>query len=120
MEHWIENLTDYAIVCSCRTDTVGASARVKELFEGHNNLISGFNIFLQKGYEITLEDDEAAPQREKVEFGRAIDFVNKIMVKILFRSFEFQLKLLVPCCLMMTFFPYRSAFKMIYVFMKHS
>nr|POE92258.1 paired amphipathic helix protein sin3-like 1 [Quercus suber] len=58
-----------------RTDTVGASARVKELFEGHNNLISGFNIFLQKGYEITLEDDEAAPQREKVEFGRAIDFI---------------------------------------------
>ena len=93
---------------------------MKELVEGHNNLSAGFNIFLQKGYEITLEDDEAAPQREKVEFGRAIDFVNKIMVKILFRSFEFQLKLLVPCCLMMTFFPYRSAFKMIYVFMKHS
>uniref|UniRef100_A0A7N2KZU5 Paired amphipathic helix protein Sin3-like 2 n=1 Tax=Quercus lobata TaxID=97700 RepID=A0A7N2KZU5_QUELO len=64
-----------------RTDTVGASARVKELFEGHNNLISGFNVFLQKGYEITLDDDEASPQREKVEFGRAIDFVNKIMIR---------------------------------------
>ncbi|KAM4125018.1 hypothetical protein ACB094_01G276800 [Castanea mollissima] len=64
-----------------RTDTVSASARVKELFEGHNNLISGFNIFLQKGYEITLEDDEAALQKEKVEFGRAIDFVNKIMIR---------------------------------------
>ena len=78
----------YAIICSCRTDTVGASARVKELFEGHNNLISGFNIFLPKGCEITLEDDEAALQK-KDEFEGAINFVIKIKVKILFCSVEF-------------------------------
>nr|XP_023873631.1 paired amphipathic helix protein Sin3-like 2 [Quercus suber] len=42
------------------TDTVGVIARVKELFKGHNNLIFGFNTFLPKGYEITLDDDEAA------------------------------------------------------------
>ena len=76
------------IVCSCRTDIVGASARVKELFEGHNNLISRFNIFLPKGCEITLEVDEAALQK-KVEFQGAIKFVNKIKVKILFCSVEF-------------------------------
>ncbi|XWS30312.1 hypothetical protein CRYUN_Cryun24cG0106200 [Craigia yunnanensis] len=60
-----------------RTDTVGVIARVKELFKGHNNLIYGFNTFLPKGYEITLEEDEAPPKKN-VEFEEAISFVNKI------------------------------------------
>ncbi|XP_030956199.1 paired amphipathic helix protein Sin3-like 2 [Quercus lobata] len=42
-----------------RIGIVDVMIRVKELFEGHNNLISGFNIFLPKGYEIALEVDEA-------------------------------------------------------------
>lgn len=54
-------------------------ARVKELFKGHNNLIFGFNTFLPKGYEITLNEDEA-PAKKTVEFEEAIDFVNKIKV----------------------------------------
>ncbi|XWS44244.1 hypothetical protein CRYUN_Cryun15aG0027700 [Craigia yunnanensis] len=60
-----------------RTDTVGVIARVKELFKGHNNLIFGFNTFLPKGYEITLDEDEAPPKKT-VEFDEAISFVNKI------------------------------------------
>ena len=88
-------LTDFSIVCSCRTDTVGVIARVKELFKGHNNLIFGFNTFLPKGYEITLDDDEAAPQKKAIEFQEAISFVNKIKVKIFFCHVEFQLQMLV-------------------------
>ncbi|XWS40811.1 hypothetical protein CRYUN_Cryun17cG0027500 [Craigia yunnanensis] len=60
-----------------RTDTVGVIARVKELFKGHNNLIYGFNTFLPKGYEITLDEDEVPPKKT-VEFEEAISFVNKI------------------------------------------
>uniref|UniRef100_A0A7N0V4M3 Histone deacetylase interacting domain-containing protein n=1 Tax=Kalanchoe fedtschenkoi TaxID=63787 RepID=A0A7N0V4M3_KALFE len=55
-----------------RTDTAGVIQRVKELFKGHNNLILGFNTFLPKGYEITLEE------KKTVEFDEAIGFVNKI------------------------------------------
>ncbi|KAM1009524.1 hypothetical protein FF1_044945 [Malus domestica] len=60
-----------------RTDTAGVIARVKELFKGHNNLILGFNTFLPKGYEITLDEDETPPKKT-VEFEEAISFVNKI------------------------------------------
>ena len=57
---------DCAIVSTCRIGTVDVTIRVKKLFEGHNKLISGFNIFLPKGYEIALKDDEAGPQTKKV------------------------------------------------------
>ena len=57
-------------------------ARVKELFKGHNNLIFGFNTFLTKGFEITLDDlEEEAPPKKTVEFEEAITFVNKIKVQ---------------------------------------
>ena len=57
--------------------------RVKELFKGHNNLIFGFNTFLPKGFELTLDDleEEEAPPKKTVEFEEAITFVNKIKVK---------------------------------------
>lgn len=55
-------------------------ARVKQLFKGHNNLIFGFNTFLPKGFEITL-DEEEAPPKKTVKFEEAISFVNKIKVK---------------------------------------
>ncbi|XP_050271414.1 paired amphipathic helix protein Sin3-like 2 [Quercus robur] len=77
-----------------RTDTIGASARVKELFEGHNHLIFGFNIFLPKGCEITLEDDEAALQK-KAEFEGAINFVIKI--KRRFQNDEHVYKAFLDC-----------------------
>ena len=66
-----------------RTDTAGVIARVKELFKGHTNLILGFNTFLPKGYEITIDEDEPPPKKI-VEFEEAISFVNKIKVIILF------------------------------------
>lgn len=64
---------------SYRTDTAGVIARVKELFKGHSNLILGFNTFLPKGYEITIDEDETPPKKT-VEFEEAISFVNKIKV----------------------------------------
>ncbi|XP_062023478.1 paired amphipathic helix protein Sin3-like 2 isoform X2 [Rosa rugosa] len=41
-----------------RTDMVGVIARVRELFKGHTKLLLGFNTFLPKGFEITLEEVE--------------------------------------------------------------
>ncbi|KAH0855338.1 hypothetical protein HID58_013760 [Brassica napus] len=70
-----------------RTDTSGVIARVKELFKGHNNLIFGFNTFLPKGFEITLDEvEEEAPPKKTVEFEEAISFVNKIKVSALFED----------------------------------
>lgn len=71
---------------SCRADTATVIGRVKELFKGHNNLIYGFNTFLPKGYEITLDEDEAPPKKT-VEFKEAISFVNKIKVSYLTSCF---------------------------------
>ncbi|KAG2245100.1 hypothetical protein Bca52824_093084 [Brassica carinata] len=51
-----------------RTDTSGVIDRVKELFKGHNNLIFGFNTFLPKGCEITLDEVEESPPNKTVEF----------------------------------------------------
>ncbi|XP_059450519.1 paired amphipathic helix protein Sin3-like 2 [Corylus avellana] len=54
-------------------------ATVKKLFKGHNNLISGFNTFIPKGYEIILEDDDKAPPpNQTAESEEAITFENKI------------------------------------------
>ena len=92
----------YAIVCSCRTNVPGVIPIVKELFKGHNNLISGINIFLPKGSVTALDNDGAHPQEL---FNEAWSFVTKIKVKLLFCSVEFQLQMLVPSILMMTFVP---------------
>ncbi|KAJ7970915.1 Paired amphipathic helix SIN3-like protein [Quillaja saponaria] len=73
-EMFLEVMKDFK---AQRTNTAGVIARVKELFKGHNNLIFGFNTFLPKGYEITLEEDETPPKKT-VEFEEAISFVNKI------------------------------------------
>ncbi|TYI08841.1 hypothetical protein ES332_A09G030100v1 [Gossypium tomentosum] len=45
-----------------RTDIAGVVGRVKELFKGHNNLIEGFNFFLPKGYEITVDKHQPPPE----------------------------------------------------------
>uniref|UniRef100_A0A7N2L0J0 Uncharacterized protein n=1 Tax=Quercus lobata TaxID=97700 RepID=A0A7N2L0J0_QUELO len=41
-----------------RANAADVIAKAKELFEGHNNLISGFNIFLPKGKEIHLTNQK--------------------------------------------------------------
>ncbi|KAL8171572.1 hypothetical protein V2J09_023376 [Rumex salicifolius] len=72
-----------------RLNTEGVIGKVKELFKGHNHLIYGFNTFLPKGYEITLDDEEKVPK--KVEFQEAINFVNKIKTRfeddLVYKSF---------------------------------
>lgn len=55
---------------------------MKELFEGHNDLIMGFNTFLPEGIEITLDED--GPPKKPAEFREAINFVNKIKVNTYF------------------------------------
>ncbi|KAH9619279.1 hypothetical protein KSS87_011946 [Heliosperma pusillum] len=73
-EHFLEVMKNFK---AQRIDTEGVIAQVKELFKGHNNLIYGFNTFLPKGFEITL-DDEDPPPKKVVQFEEAISFVNKI------------------------------------------
>ena len=80
----------FVFLMRSRTDTAGVIARVKELFKGHTNLILGFNTFLPKGYEITLEEAEAPPKK-MVEFEEAISFVNKIKVVIILLSLSFMI-----------------------------
>ncbi|CAH9087521.1 unnamed protein product [Cuscuta epithymum] len=67
-----------------RIDTSCVIARVKNLFKGHENLILGFNTFLPKGYEITLQSEDEPlppPVKKPVEFEEAIGFVNKIKAR---------------------------------------
>jgi paired amphipathic helix protein Sin3a len=67
---------------SQRVDTAGVITRVKELFKGHQELILGFNTFLPKGFEITLQpEDGQPPLKKRVEFEEAISFVNKIKTR---------------------------------------
>ncbi|KAJ0652273.1 putative transcription regulator Others family [Helianthus annuus] len=65
-----------------RLDTTGVIAKVKELFDGHQELISGFNPFLPKGSEITLSRDHAQRHVKKpVDYEEALVFVNKIKMR---------------------------------------
>lgn len=68
-----------------RTDTYGVILRVKELLKGEKELLLGFNIFLPKGFEITIEGDQTLPD---VDFDKAISYMKKIKVGAL----NFQLK----------------------------
>lgn len=64
-----------------RINTKGVIARVKELFEGHQELILGFNPFLPKGFEITLPlEGDQLHVKKPLEFEEAVLFVNKIKV----------------------------------------
>nr|GEZ01018.1 paired amphipathic helix protein Sin3-like 4 [Tanacetum cinerariifolium] len=56
-------------------DTPSIIARVRRLFEGYPDLILGFNTFLPKEYEITIDEPQA---KKPVEFNEAFLFVNKI------------------------------------------
>ncbi|XP_020207855.1 paired amphipathic helix protein Sin3-like 4 isoform X2 [Cajanus cajan] len=65
-----------------RIDTMGVIERVKELFNGNEDLILGFKVFLPKGYENALPlVDEQPPQKKPVEFAEAINFVGKIKTR---------------------------------------
>nr|XP_043639011.1 paired amphipathic helix protein Sin3-like 3 isoform X2 [Erigeron canadensis] len=65
-----------------RIKTTGVIARVKDLFEGHPELILGFNPFLPKGFEITLPRVDDQDQIKKpLEYKEAVLFVNKIKMR---------------------------------------
>nr|GFA27672.1 paired amphipathic helix protein Sin3-like 4 [Tanacetum cinerariifolium] len=61
-----------------RVDTPSIIARVRRLFEGYPDLILGFNTFLPKEYEITIDEPQA---KKPVEFNEALIFVNKIKTR---------------------------------------
>lgn len=58
---------------------MGVVERVKELFQGHQDLILGFNTFLPAGYAIKLPLED--PANKAAELKEAINFLNKIKVK---------------------------------------
>ncbi|GJU59038.1 endopeptidase [Tanacetum coccineum] len=60
-----------------RVDTPSIIARVRRLFQGYPDLILGFNTFLPKEYEITIDEPQA---KKPVEFSEVYQFVNKIKV----------------------------------------
>lgn len=65
----------------CRVETRDVILRVQELFKDNPDLIIGFNAFLPKGHEITL--DEPFPEKSPVKFEDAIAFAIKIKVQVL-------------------------------------
>ncbi|KAK8644262.1 hypothetical protein V6N13_123573 [Hibiscus sabdariffa] len=58
-----------------RLNTMGVIVRVKGLFKGHDNLINGFNTFLPKGYEISLDDEHEAFPMETDKFEETISII---------------------------------------------
>ncbi|KAK9064528.1 hypothetical protein SSX86_015910 [Deinandra increscens subsp. villosa] len=67
---------------SQRYDTTGVIARLKELFDGHQELLLGFNLFLPNGYKIALPRDDGQHQVKKpLDFKEATVFVNKIKMR---------------------------------------
>lgn len=82
-------------------DTPGVIRRVQELFEGHNDLIVGFNTFLPPGFKIEMPEPQVAPPPPpepgqspappapaaavstdpQLEFNHAINYVNKIKTR---------------------------------------
>ncbi|EGD81011.1 hypothetical protein PTSG_10955 [Salpingoeca rosetta] len=60
---------------------------VSQLFEGHPELIVGFNTFLPPGYKIEIPDESQPEQivvsqpRKQLEFSHAIQYVNKIKTR---------------------------------------
>ena len=46
--------TTTALCVCCSIDTMGVINRVSELFDGHTELIVGFNTFLPPGYKIEM------------------------------------------------------------------
>ena len=62
-----------------RIDLAGVIARMKDLFKGHNDLISGYNNFLPMGYETALPlDDEQPPLNKPIKLEDTLNFVHEI------------------------------------------
>lgn len=79
-DHFLEIMKEFK---AQRINTEGVIHQVKCLFNGHVELILGFNTFLPKGYEITMQDliPEEDKPKQPVEFDQAINYVNKIKTR---------------------------------------
>eukprot|EP00002_Diphylleia_rotans_P027626 TRINITY_DN5549_c0_g1_i9.p1 TRINITY_DN5549_c0_g1~~TRINITY_DN5549_c0_g1_i9.p1 ORF type:complete len:1063 (-),score=209.23 TRINITY_DN5549_c0_g1_i9:1171-4359(-) len=78
-------------------DTIGIIQRIKELFNGHRDLIIGFNRFLPQGFFIDVEDtnvsvsreisppenDHTAPQGNGVEYELATNLLKAIKTRFI-------------------------------------
>ncbi|MBA0739399.1 hypothetical protein Gogos_012677, partial [Gossypium gossypioides] len=69
---------EYDMFLEVMKDFMCVMGRVKELLKGHNNLIQGFNLFLPKGYEISVDEEKASPEEKISEFDEAFDFITLI------------------------------------------
>lgn len=108
-----------------RTDTYGVILRVKELLKGEKELLLGFNMFLPKGFEITIEGDQTLPD---VDFDKAISYMKKIKVGALNLQlknynlqFNFVLNFLKHFCLLLLYisfdvFTFLSVLECIFIF----
>ncbi|KAF6144609.1 hypothetical protein GIB67_006101 [Kingdonia uniflora] len=77
-EEFVEVLKDYK---KERLQIQILIARVVDLFQGHGDLILGFNVFLPKDFKIKgLETDEPRG-RKRVQFDDAIQFMDKIKTR---------------------------------------
>ncbi|KOM28234.1 hypothetical protein LR48_Vigan511s005700 [Vigna angularis] len=76
-EVFLKIMTDYRLH---RIDVGTVVEKVKEILEDHDDLISGFNQFLPKGYEILL------PPKDTIQLKDAIKYVQKIKVEKLFEG----------------------------------
>ncbi|KAL9664924.1 hypothetical protein QQ045_020333 [Rhodiola kirilowii] len=75
-DQFLELMKDYK--CD-RINTHGIIERVKVVFQGHPDLILGFNNFLPAGYEIKFPLEE--PAKKAAELKEALSFVNKIKIR---------------------------------------
>lgn len=80
-----------------RIDISTVIRKVKELLQGHNDLILGFNTFLPRGSEITLSPErrEAKPV---VELDQAITYINKIKARFANDERVYKNFLEILCC----------------------
>ncbi|CAN6933583.1 unnamed protein product [Brassica oleracea] len=76
-ETFLEVMNDFK---AQRDDHNGVIKRIKVLFNGHNDLILGFNTFLPKEYTITLPLEEEKP-KSGLGFQDAFGFVTKIKAR---------------------------------------
>lgn len=80
-----------------RIDISTVIRKVKELLQGHNDLILGFNTFLPRGSEISLSPErrEAKPA---VELDQAITYINKIKARFANDERVYKNFLEILCC----------------------
>ncbi|GLJ48019.1 hypothetical protein SUGI_1014110 [Cryptomeria japonica] len=73
--------------------------RLKDVFEGHNSLLLGINVFLPRGYEITDTSIDRPPRNICFDFDQALIYIQKIKRRFqnddknVYKSFQQMLKM---------------------------